>query len=223
MLAALRARQPGAPLRRVLGWYLGQLFCFYWMTACYRYRSWGAGQLPAEGPLLLVCNHQSFLDPVIVGVSGHRRQFYAMARSTLFRNKFFSWIIRAYNAVPVERGTADMAAMRQCIDVLSKGHALLIYPEGTRTLDGTTKPFATGTMLLIKRARPKVVPVAIEGAFQAWPKGRSLPRLTGRIGIMFGEPIEAQELIDRGAAEGLAVLQQKVESMRVELARRITR
>ncbi|MCX5660211.1 MAG: lysophospholipid acyltransferase family protein [Planctomycetota bacterium] len=223
MLAALRARQPGAPVGRILGWYALHLAAFYWMTACYRYRAWGVENIPESGPVLLVSNHQSYLDPMLVGVGGHRRQFYAMARSTLFRNKAFSGIIRFMNAVAVERGTADMTAMRRCIELLQQGNALLIYPEGTRTLDGKTGPFATGTMLLIKRAKPRVVPVAIEGSFQAWPKGRSLPRPTGRIGVMYGEPIDAETLINRGATEGLEHLRQTIEAMRLELARRMAR
>ena len=148
-----------------------------------------------------------------------RHAFFALARATLFKNPVFAFLIRSMNAIPVDRGAADMTAMRTCIDVMNQGHALLIFPEGTRTEDGATGPFASGTMLLIKRAKPVVVPVAIEGSFQAWPKGRKLPFLFGRISLRFGEPIPAQTLIDMGAEPALTHLREVVESMRLELAK----
>ncbi len=217
MLAALRARQPGAPLWRVLWWHFLHLFCFYWVTSCYRYRAWGIQNIPPSGPILLVSNHQSFLDPVLVGLSGHQRQFFALARSTLFEHPIFSWLIRSMNAVPVERGTSDMAAMRKCIEMLQVGHALLVFPEGTRTLDGATNPFLSGTLLLVKRAKPTVVPVAIEGAFAVWPKGRVVPHATGRIGVMFGKPIPADQLMAMGSDAAMERLRQNVESMRLQV------
>jgi 1-acyl-sn-glycerol-3-phosphate acyltransferase len=216
-----RARQPGLPAWRIVWWHFLHFLCFVWVGPCYRYRAWHYDRVPAEGPVLLVSNHQSFLDPILVGLSAHHRQFYAMARSTLFRHPFFAWLIQSLNAIPVERGTADMGAMRRSIEVLQQGHALLIFPEGTRTPDGTTKPFATGTMLLIRRARPVVVPVAVEGAFSAWPRERRSPRAAGRIGVMFGEPIPAQELLAVKPEEALGRLRTIVESMRVELAHRL--
>lgn len=220
MFDALRARQPGAPLWRILWWHVPHYFCFVFIVTLYRYRAWGVNRIPSSGPLLIVSNHQSFLDPALIGLSSHKRQFHAMARSTLFRNPVFAWLIRSLNAVPVERGESDIAAMRRCIDALSRGNALLVFPEGTRTLDGTTRRFATGTMLLIKRARPTVLPVAIEGAFEAWPKGRAAPKLCGRIGVMFGEPIEADRLIDMGAPAALEHLRDTIETMRLDIARR---
>lgn len=220
MFDALRARQPGAPLWRILWWHVLHYLCFVSIVTLYRYRAWGVTRIPASGPLLIISNHQSYLDPALIGLASHKRQFHAMARSTLFRNRFFAWLIRSLNAVPVERGESDLAAMRRCIDVLAQGHALLVFPEGTRTLDGATRKFATGTMLLIKRARPTVLPVAIDGAFDAWPKGWPAPKLHGRIGVMFGEPIEADRLIEMGAPAALAHLRDTIEAMRLDIALR---
>lgn len=221
-LASLRARQPGAPLYRILWWYFLHRLCWLWIVPCFRYRAWHTQRLPLRGPVLLVCNHQSFLDPILVGLSGHRRQFYAMARSSLFRFRGFAWILRSLNAIPVERGSADTGAIRLCIEVLNRQQALLIFPEGTRTPDGTTKPFANGTMLLIKRAKPMVVPVAVEGSFAAWPKERKLPRLCGRVGVMFGEPIPAETLLAMETPEALEHLRATVEKMRLELAQHLS-
>ena len=131
-LAQFRLRQPGAPIYRIIWWHFCHALCCIWIWPCYRYRSWGTENIPAEGPVLFVSNHQSYLDPILVGLSGYRRQFYAMARSSLFRFRLFAWLIRSLNAIPIDRGTSDVAAMKKCIEVLSDNQALLIFPEGTR-------------------------------------------------------------------------------------------
>lgn len=221
MFESLRSRQPGAPLYRILWWHLLHFLCFLWIGTCYRYRAWGSTRIPQHGPVLFVSNHQSFLDPILIGLAAHRRQFYAMARSTLFDHPLFSKLIQSLNAVPVERGSGDVGAMRKCIDVLNRGQGLLVFPEGTRTHDGTTRPFASGTMLLIKRAKPMIVPVAVEGAYHAWPKGRKAPRLTGRVGVMYGRAIPADELMAMPTDQALERLRGEVESMRQQLADRL--
>ena len=221
MFASLRARQPGKPLHRILWWHVLHFLCFVWVAPCYRYRAWGIENVPPRGPVLLVSNHQSFLDPILVGLGAHHRQFYAMARSSLFRHPFFGGLIRSINAVPIERGASDMAAMRLCIDVLKQGHALLVFPEGTRTGNGTTGRFATGAMLLIKRSGATVVPVGIEGAFAVWPRWRKGPRLSGRIGVAYGEPIEAASLLALPADEATEHLRQTVERLRLGVAGRL--
>ncbi len=206
-------------LRRA--WWLTLRFpCIVSTSLCYRYRAWGAENIPSQGPVLLVSNHQSFLDPVLAGV-GTRRMFCAMARSTLFHQPGFAWLIRSLNAIPVERNSADMAAMRRCIEVMKQGRALLVFPEGTRTNDGIVGTFAPGTMLLIKRAMPTVIPVAIEGAFDVWPRHRKSPKLTGRIGVMYGPPQSAQSLADMGAEVALKHLRDQVEAMRLDVRQRL--
>jgi 1-acyl-sn-glycerol-3-phosphate acyltransferase len=223
MLQDFRNRQPGSPIWRIAWWHVLHFICFIWFLPAYRYRAWGVQRIPSTGSVLFVSNHQSFLDPIAVGLGAHKRQFCAMARSTLFGRRSFAWLIESLNAIPVERGTSDMAAMRQCLDVLKRDHALLIFPEGTRTPNGTTQPFATGTMLLIRRARPTVVPVAIEGTFAIWPRKRLLPRCSGRVGVMYGQPIEASRLLAMDGEQALTLLRDTVEQMRLEVAIRISR
>jgi 1-acyl-sn-glycerol-3-phosphate acyltransferase len=220
MLERLRQRQPGRSIGRILWWHLLHLICYVWVGPCYRYRAWGIGRIPRSGPVLFVSNHQSFLDPILVGLGAHHRQFYAMARSTLFDHPVFAWLIGTLNAIPVERGQSDTASMRKCIDVLGQGHALLLFPEGTRTPDGTTQAFQRGLMLLIKRAQPTIVPVAIDGAFDAWPKGRKCPRATGRIFVEYGRPIPAADLLQLPSDAALDELRQRIESTRQVLSQR---
>jgi 1-acyl-sn-glycerol-3-phosphate acyltransferase len=218
---SFRGRQPGLPAWRILWWHFLHFVCFLWVGVAYRYRAWGFRKVPQEGAVLLVSNHQSFLDPILVGLSVHHRQFYALARSSLFRHGAFAWLIKSINAIPVDRGAADMTAMRRCIELLQQGHALLIFPEGTRTPDGTTKAFASGTLLIVRRAKPLVVPVAVEGSYDAWPKERKLPRGGGKVGVMFGDPIPAETLLAMPADDALAHLQKTVERMRLEVRTRL--
>ena len=198
-------------------WFLYSL-CLCAFTACYRYRAWGGGHLPRRGPVLFVSNHQSYFDPIAVGLGCRPWQFRSMARSTLFDHWLFGWLIRSLGAIPVVQGGADKAAMRKCLAALDQGEALLIFPEGSRTLDGQTAEFAPGTMLLIKRSRAAVVPVAVEGAYDAWPRAADRPRARGRIHVRFGRPIDAQTLIDMGAQPALKMLRDRVETMRQDLA-----
>lgn len=222
MLASLRARQPGAPIWHILLWCIVHFFTVVWVVFFYRFRTWHADRAPRTGPLLIVANHQSFLDPMLIGASLRRRTFFSMARSTLFKNAFFARIIRLMNAFPVERGTADTGALRHGLKLLGEGQAMLIFPEGTRTLTGTTQDFSPGLMLLVKRGAPAVLPVAIEGAFDAWPKGQKLPSLFAHVGVMFGEPIPSEELASLGTDAAMKLLRDRVESMRLDLRKKMS-
>lgn len=207
-----------ASVPRRAWWRLLHALCWVWFKLCYRFRARDAANIPPEGPVIYLSNHQSFLDPIIVGLAAHRRAFHALARSTLFRGGV-GWLIRSLNAIPVERGTADMTAIRRCLEVLRLGHALLLFPEGTRSPDGGVRPFATGTMLLIRRSGAAVLPVAIEGAQHAWPRHRKAPRLFGRIAVRYGKPIDARTLSALQPDEALELLRQRIEDMRQDLAR----
>jgi len=218
MFASLRARQPGASLRRVLFWLFIQTMSYIWLVLFYRYRAFGVRNTPRHGAVIFISNHQSFLDPLAIGIASHHRQLYAMARESLFKNPMFAWLIRGLNAFPVRQGIADMAAIRKANDALKRQQALIVFAEGTRTPDGTTKPFSSGTMILIKRNKPQVVPVAIQGAYDVWPRHQKLPKLTGHIRVMFGAPIPAQRLIDMGTQDALDHLHTTVESMRLRLS-----
>lgn len=207
---------PGSWGRRAW-WRSLHLICWIWFLLAYRYRAWGKQNIPAQGPLLVLCNHQSYFDPIIVGLTLRHRPFYALARSSLFNHRGLGWLIHTLNALPIERGQADMAAMRRCLKVLEDGHALLLFPEGTRTPDGTTQPFNPGTMLMIKRSRASVLPIAIEGAYAVWSRHRKKPRCFGKIRVKFGVPIASDELATLSSEAALERLRQQVETMRLEL------
>ncbi len=196
---------------------------FFWsllwvaLTLVYRLRVVGGERVPRQGPVLLVANHQSFLDPPLVGMGIPSRHLNFIARGGLFSAKGFGWLITALNAVPIKENGSDTAAIRTALEQLAAGRAVLIFPEGSRSPDGAVHEFKRGAWLLMSRAKCPVVPVAIEGAFDAWPRG-GRPRLWGaRVAVEFGEAMSHAELSRLGADEGLALLRGRVEAMRQDL------
>ena len=111
--------------------------------------------------------------------------------------------------------------MKSCIEVLKDDQALLIFPEGARTLDGEVKKFETGAMLIIKRAKPAVVPVAVEGPYNIWPRKQKWPKLRGRMGVMYGKPISGEMLASMKADEAMSLLQQRVVELREDLKKKL--
>ncbi|HEX4795496.1 MAG TPA: lysophospholipid acyltransferase family protein [Humisphaera sp.] len=151
-------------------------------------RLYGTRNVPKSGGVLLVSNHQSYLDPVLLAV-GLERPLSYMAKSELFRNPLFAWLIRSLNAFPVEQGAGDVGAVKETIHRLQEGHVLNIYPEGTRSEDGQILPIEKGVGLVIRRAKVPVVPAVIDGAYRAWGKSMKFPRAVP-VRVMFGPPME---------------------------------
>lgn len=178
----------------------------------------GLGNVPRSGAVLLVANHQSYLDPPLIGVWLGRR-FHSMAREGLFESRALSWVIRALGAFPVrEGGRPDLEAVRRAVALLEAGEIVLIFPEGTRTVEGGIGEFKPGVALLLKRAACPVVPVAIGGAYEAWPRGRKAPRIFRRLRVEFGEPIESGELLAGGPDAAVSRLRDEVVRLAAEIS-----
>jgi len=152
-----------------------------------KFRVFGLENLPESGGVLLAANHQSVLDPVLVAMV-LPREMHFMARRSLFRNPIFRAIIVSYNAFAIERDTADVKGVKEAIARLEAGSILLVFPEGTRTGDGSIGRMKPGIGMLAERAAVPIVPVLIDGAYEMLPKGARFPR-PGRISIVFGKPL----------------------------------
>jgi len=144
-------------------------------------------RFPRTGGVLVVANHQSYLDPILAAV-GMPRAFHPMARESLFRFAPFRWLIGSLYAFPVRRGTADLGAVREALRRLKGGAVVLMFPEGTRTRDGSIGPMHGGPAAIAARAGVPIVPMVIDGAFEAWPRTRRLPR-PQRIRVACGQPV----------------------------------
>lgn len=144
------------------------------MTLGWSLRLAGQHHMPMTGPALVIANHQSFLDPILVGVA-LRRPFVPLARKTLFRHRLFAALIRSWNAVPIDQEGVGKDGIRVIGEQLKLGRAVLVFPEGERTPDGAMHPFKPGVHLLLRRVQAPIVPVGIAGAFDAWPRHRAFP------------------------------------------------
>jgi 1-acyl-sn-glycerol-3-phosphate acyltransferase len=158
------------------------------MRLLFRLEIVSPGLVPATGPVLIVSNHVSLLDPPLVGGAAPRPLFF-MAKEELFRIPLFGRLIRSLNARPVRRDGSDMRALKAALAQLEEGHALLVFPEGTRGEEG--QPLREGKagvgMLAVLSGAP-VVPVYVSGSGAALPRGRTLPRRT-RVRVTFGAPL----------------------------------
>jgi len=178
----------------------------------------GAENVPSTGPLLLAANHQSYIDPPFVCLYISRHASF-VARAGLFKWKFFGWLIGSLNATPIKEEGGDGAAIKEILRRLGEGHAVIIFPEGSRTQDGSMDEFKRGVALLVRKAGCPVVPVGLEGCFDAFPRG-GWPRIWGkRIGLRYGNAIAPEELMGAGAGEGLARLAREVDALRLHLRR----
>ena len=170
----------------------------------WKFRVFGLENVPKKGGVLLASNHQSYLDPVLVAMV-LPREMHFMARRTLFRNPAFRAIIVSYNAFAIERDSADVKGVNSAIARLEAGNILLVFPEGTRTGDGSIGRMKPGIGMLAERAAVPIVPVLIEGAYEVWPKGRLAPG-PGRISMIFGKPLDSKNIAGdaiRNAVVGL--------------------
>lgn len=219
---------PDAPLVQtppVRPWYrFWQLLLQVLFSAFFSVRVFGRHHVPNHGPVLLVGNHQSFLDPPLLGMCLHREIGYA-ARATLFRNRLFGRFIRSVNTLPVHRpetpgdATAkNLAAIKTIIKQLRSGWAIALFPEGTRSADGRIQPIKNGVDLIARRSGATVVPVVIDGAHEAWPRHRLIP-MPGRINILFGKPIDLPPA--RSAASD--ALENKIHLRLIEMQSQIRR
>lgn len=176
----------------------------------------GQSRIPRSGPVIFASNHQSLFDPIINGFVASDRQFSAIAREGLFRFPPFGWLITSFGAISIRQDAGDAAAMKAALAELAAGRCVLIYPEGSRSPDGSLQEFKRGVALLLRRANATLVPMGLDGACDIWPPSIAMPRLSGRIAIKVGEPIATSELVRDGADLALERLRREIERLRLE-------
>ena len=140
-----------------------------------------------SGPVILAMNHQSYLDPPLAGTTCDR-PIYFLARRTLLDIPLLGWVLPKVNVIPVNQEGVDRAAIKALIRVLQAGNGVLVFPEGSRTVDGNLQPAEPGLGLVIAKTLAPVVPMRIFGAREALPRGGGPLRLVP-ITIVIGEAI----------------------------------
>ncbi|GIV11149.1 MAG: 1-acyl-sn-glycerol-3-phosphate acyltransferase [Fimbriimonadales bacterium] len=198
------------------GWVLVRCFA----RLVWRLEVVGAERVPLTGKLVVAPNHMSLLDPPLIGCACPRELRF-IAKAELFRYGLFSQLIRRLGAFPVERGTADVSAIKTALQFLHEDRAVIIFIEGTRGDGSHLLPPTPGVTLLARQSGAPVIPTAIVGSHQAWPKSSRLPR-RARVKVAFGEPIRYADALgarhDRAAREAFSeLIMERIESLTREL------
>lgn len=195
------------PTRRNRVWRTLQILMQVFFTIWLRYRARGMDRLPADGGGLVVINHQSFLDPMLVGLP-LKRPISFLARDSLFRVPLIGWILRNTYVMPISRESASSATIKQAVARMKHGFLVGIFPEGTRSSSGEIGEFKPGFISLIRRSRLPVYPVGVAGADRAFPRRAWFLR-PARVCVVFGEPLlpeEIEPLMQRGREQELVAL-----------------
>lgn len=200
-----------------LGYAVCRAFCQATSIFMFRTRLFGMENVPKTGPVVLICNHQSFLDPVLVTHALPREGHY-MARDSLFNGGPLGRLVRYLNAFPVRRGEADITSIKETLRRLKSGALVTVFPEGTRTLDGAIAPMRPGALLLAKKANAPIVPTLILGAFEAWPRHLKLPR-PRPILVAYDPPLSPERLRATPDEETITFIRDRLETLRAQYSR----
>jgi 1-acyl-sn-glycerol-3-phosphate acyltransferase len=186
----------------------------WWLRRVTTIRVEGLTNVPERGPVILVPNHQSAIDPILVQ-SICRRVVHTMTKSTQFGTLLFRVPLRLARTFPVRRYRVDPQSVRVFLRLLRAGQAVCLYPEGERTWDGRLQPLRRGAVRVILRAEVPVVPVGIEGTYDVWPRWASGPRKGKTVYLRFGAPMSFEAC--RTRAEREAAVAGAEEALRAAL------
>jgi 1-acyl-sn-glycerol-3-phosphate acyltransferase len=171
-----------------LGWCTFRaLYKFY-----FGWRVYNAERVPLKGPVILACNHASFLDPMLVGAA-LKRDINYLAREDLFGLPVVGWVLRRWNSVPVDREGGGAKGLKAILDRLLNGGGIILFPEGTRSRDGQLQKARSGIGLTVIKSTAPVVPARVFGTYEAFSRHLRIPR-PRRVGVKFGQPMLFEQL-----------------------------
>jgi len=158
----------------------------------FRWKVYNAERVPLSGPVILASNHASFIDPPLVG-SGLRRDINYLARESLFRFPGIGWLLRQWNSVPVDRDGGGAKGLKAILDRLLAGGAIILFPEGTRTVDGKLQAARSGIGLIVIKSDAVVIPVRVFGTFEAYGRHMKVPTPKA-VAVKYGQPMRFEKL-----------------------------
>ena len=200
-----------------MSWYtILKRVCWLFSPLMARIRVEGLENIPREGPFILLANHQSFLDPILIQ-SLCPRDLHTLTKSTQFGMRFFSWVLPRINAIPTRRFKVDPQVVRVILRRLSEGHGIGIYPEGERSWDAEIQPFRRGTMRVVLKAGVPVIPCGVSGSYDVWPRWSKRLR-RAPVTIRFGEafafgPHDDRAERERAVPEATERIREALESL----------
>jgi 1-acyl-sn-glycerol-3-phosphate acyltransferase len=172
---------------------------FLLVHCCYRLRLRGRHHIPAKGPAVVVCNHVSFMDALVMGGASPRPLRFLMDRP-IYESPWLNWLFRLVGAIPVESDRRDPGSVRRALEEVSRalrsGEVVMLFPEGRLTPDGEVHTFRRGLETILARDPVPVIPAGLAGLWGSWTShrgGRALTkrprRFRARVALYFGEPI----------------------------------
>jgi 1-acyl-sn-glycerol-3-phosphate acyltransferase len=199
------------------GWLLTR-----WIVASYfRRRESGSQHIPAEGPFILASNHASLMDPPLVGSACPRPISY-LARESLFKNPLGGWILRSVGCVPVDRDGATGRGLRTILQRLLEGDGIILFPEGTRTSDGSLQAGRAGIGLVVLRSKAPVVPARVFGTFEAFGRHHRLPRPKA-VGVTIGPALRFERIREEAVNASRARMKELYQEVSNEIMAAIAR
>lgn len=171
---------------------LARTLLAYFFNTFYDFTVLGHHSIPMREGVIFASNHASFFDPPAIGHSLPRPLNY-FARDTLFKG-VVGKIIRALNSIPVSRESADVKSLKAILKALKQNGAIVIFPEGTRTSDGSLQEPKPGTGMIACKSQKTVVPTRVFGTFEAFGRDRKFPSFGGPIHIVVGQPMSIDSL-----------------------------
>jgi 1-acyl-sn-glycerol-3-phosphate acyltransferase len=157
------------------------------LSVAFRLRTHGRENVPRDGAAILAANHASFLDPILIGICARRPVRFLVAQD-FYRDPRLHRVLRWLGAIPVGGSTGPVRAFRQIGEVIRRGSLLGIFPEGGITRDGAMKPFRAGAAALALRTGVPLVPIHVDGTFEALPRHAKWPRFVP-VTVRIGNPI----------------------------------
>jgi len=171
---------------------LAQFLSYCYLKCFHRFEVKGLDNVPTKGGFILACNHLSYLDPPAVGCRIPRNLHY-FARDSLFFGPL-GLLITKLNSIPVNRDQLDLGTLRKVLRVLKGGEPVLVFPEGTRSPDGTLQKSQKGLGLLVHKSGVPVLPARLHGSFEILGKGKLFPRIGKKLYLNIGSPILSEKL-----------------------------
>ncbi len=202
------------PVKHSLGnhvWLAVLMFvCRVGTMAILKIRCYGRENMPRTGGGMVLSNHQSHLDPILVAVACGRR-LTGVTRATLFDSRLFRILTAGLAMVSIDRKGGGLAAIKEILKRIKRGEMILLFPEGTRSPDGEVHALMPGFCAIARRAGVPLIPVAFDGAFDAWPRHRLLPR-AGVVHVRWGDPIEPDEIDKLNDKELVAEVERRIRA-----------
>lgn len=170
--------------------------CFFYsyFKLFHRLKIYGLENYESNSPAIIACNHVSFLDPVMIGVSCPE-VIHSIARKSLFKTFIMRYWLNKVNTYPISGSSSDKDMMKKVISILLKGDKIAIFPEGSRSEDGKLKPLKKGLALLADKGAAKIIPTAVIGPEKALPKNKKFPKLFTKLIVAFGPCIYYSKIL----------------------------